>query len=112
MNQLLTRFWPVWIWLSWFESRPPSQIFSFPVNDLAFSSDPVFPLKMGSMPRLCPNPVERYRLELKSCVSEVALVYDIVAIKYRPGFMAGDVHGDAFGYPCARQVAPPVRRRL
>src|SRR3974390_1831299 len=29
--------------------------------------------------------------ELQSCVSEVALVYDIVTIKHRPGFMAGDV---------------------
>lgn len=33
--------------------------------------------------------------EFNGRVCEVALVRDIVAIKHRPGFMAGDVHGAA-----------------
>ena len=55
---------------------------------------------MGSMPKLGGE----IPTELQS-VSEVALLCDIVTIKHRPGFMAGDVHGDAFGYPGAHQVA-------
>lgn len=37
--------------------------------------------------------------EFHGRVCEVPLVHDIVAIKHRPGFMAGDVRGDTFAAP-------------
>jgi hypothetical protein len=43
--------------------------------------------------------------EFQGRVSQVALVYDIVAIKHRPGFVARYVHGDAFRHPGTNQVA-------
>src|SRR5438270_11272459 len=52
----------LWIWLSWFESRPPSQSFALPEKDLPFSSNSDFPLRIAPMPELCPNSAERYRL--------------------------------------------------
>src|SRR5215469_1449577 len=70
-----------------------------------------FPVEDGLHDQTMPKLGGEIPTELQSCVSEVALVCDIVTIKYRPGFMAGDVHGDAFGYPTRTKLRTPVCRR-